>query len=219
MTESTLKNVPQVVNVQELKNNATAPSAAVGYVTASLACLSQWIILHSVGLPAGSSSAVVPVWLLPAELEVTRGAEWTANLRHTIGFQELSSPTGSNSCLINFQSLGVTYSVCRLPYVSLHVVHVTVIKSGKVDGLIYFFKYSWGSWVDTSTLMQTIDSKNPMMVSPPFLPLSRHSCFFKFLILFVWKSSGLKGRSSVWRLPVSPHATSKSWIIAARTDF
>uniref|UniRef100_A0A8B9X9L4 Nuclear pore complex protein Nup214 n=1 Tax=Bos mutus grunniens TaxID=30521 RepID=A0A8B9X9L4_BOSMU len=30
LTESTLKNVPQVVNVQELKNNATAPSAAVG---------------------------------------------------------------------------------------------------------------------------------------------------------------------------------------------
>ena len=62
-----------------------------------------------------------------------------------LGFRKLSSPTGSNSCLINFQSLGVTYSVCRLPYISLHVVHVTVIKSGKVDGLIYFFKYSWGS--------------------------------------------------------------------------
>eukprot|EP00069_Balaena_mysticetus_P006642 bmy_05352T0 len=33
LTESTLKNVPQVVNVQELKNNPTAPSAAIGYVT------------------------------------------------------------------------------------------------------------------------------------------------------------------------------------------
>ncbi|XP_060056378.1 nuclear pore complex protein Nup214 isoform X2 [Erinaceus europaeus] len=30
LTESTLKNVPQVVNVKELKNNPTAPSAAVG---------------------------------------------------------------------------------------------------------------------------------------------------------------------------------------------
>lgn len=30
LTESTLKNVPQVVNVQELKNNPTAPSAALG---------------------------------------------------------------------------------------------------------------------------------------------------------------------------------------------
>ncbi|XP_004849153.2 nuclear pore complex protein Nup214 isoform X2 [Heterocephalus glaber] len=30
LTESTLKNVPQVVNVQELKNNPTAPSAAIG---------------------------------------------------------------------------------------------------------------------------------------------------------------------------------------------
>nr|XP_031306577.1 nuclear pore complex protein Nup214 isoform X2 [Camelus dromedarius] len=30
LTESTLKNVPQVVNVQELKNNPTAPSAAMG---------------------------------------------------------------------------------------------------------------------------------------------------------------------------------------------
>ncbi|KAB0407108.1 hypothetical protein E2I00_004264, partial [Balaenoptera physalus] len=29
LTESTLKNVPQVVNVQELKNNPTAPSAAI----------------------------------------------------------------------------------------------------------------------------------------------------------------------------------------------
>lgn len=93
--------------------------------------------------------------------------------------------------------------MCCLLYVSLHVVHV-IIKSGKVEGLIYFFKYSWGSWVDTSTLTQTIDSKNPMMVSPPFLPLSRHSCFFKFLILFVWKSSGLKGSSSVWRLQFLP---------------
>uniref|UniRef100_A0A8C2NTY3 Nuclear pore complex protein Nup214 n=1 Tax=Capra hircus TaxID=9925 RepID=A0A8C2NTY3_CAPHI len=36
LTESTLKNVPQVVNVQELKNNATAPSATMGYVTASV---------------------------------------------------------------------------------------------------------------------------------------------------------------------------------------
>jgi hypothetical protein len=33
LTESTLKNVPQVVNVQELKSNSTAPSAAMGYVT------------------------------------------------------------------------------------------------------------------------------------------------------------------------------------------
>ncbi|XP_006748987.2 nuclear pore complex protein Nup214 [Leptonychotes weddellii] len=33
LTESTLKNVPQVVNVQELKNNPTATSAAMGYVT------------------------------------------------------------------------------------------------------------------------------------------------------------------------------------------
>ncbi|XP_073909073.1 nuclear pore complex protein Nup214 isoform X3 [Castor canadensis] len=30
LTESTLKNVPQVVNVQELKSNSTAPSAAMG---------------------------------------------------------------------------------------------------------------------------------------------------------------------------------------------
>uniref|UniRef100_A0A452QWN1 Nuclear pore complex protein Nup214 n=1 Tax=Ursus americanus TaxID=9643 RepID=A0A452QWN1_URSAM len=32
LTESTLKNVPQVVNVQELKNNPAATSAAMGYV-------------------------------------------------------------------------------------------------------------------------------------------------------------------------------------------
>ena len=63
---------------------------------------------------------------------------------HNWVFRKLSSPTGSNSCLINFQSLGVTYSVCCLPYVSLHVVHI-IIKSGKVEGLIYFFRYSWGS--------------------------------------------------------------------------
>ncbi|EHB00217.1 Nuclear pore complex protein Nup214 [Heterocephalus glaber] len=36
LTESTLKNVPQVVNVQELKNNPTAPSAAIGYVWLSV---------------------------------------------------------------------------------------------------------------------------------------------------------------------------------------
>lgn len=36
LTESTLKNVPQVVNVQELKSNPSAPSVAMGYVTAVL---------------------------------------------------------------------------------------------------------------------------------------------------------------------------------------
>lgn len=36
LTESTLKNVPQVVNVQELKSNPAAPSVAMRYVTALL---------------------------------------------------------------------------------------------------------------------------------------------------------------------------------------
>uniref|UniRef100_G1MD28 Nuclear pore complex protein Nup214 n=1 Tax=Ailuropoda melanoleuca TaxID=9646 RepID=G1MD28_AILME len=39
LTESTLKNVPQVVNVQELKNNPAATSAAMGYVT-------TWMVSH-----------------------------------------------------------------------------------------------------------------------------------------------------------------------------
>ncbi|KAK2494488.1 hypothetical protein MC885_010168 [Smutsia gigantea] len=44
LTESTLKNVPQVVNVQELKNNPPAPSAAMGYV-GILVCLGPGVVL------------------------------------------------------------------------------------------------------------------------------------------------------------------------------
>lgn len=33
LTESSLKNVPQVVNVQELQSNPSPPSVAMGYVT------------------------------------------------------------------------------------------------------------------------------------------------------------------------------------------
>ncbi|KAM6183933.1 nuclear pore complex protein Nup214 [Erethizon dorsatum] len=53
LTESTLKNVPQVVNVQELKNNPTAPSAAMGssvpYSTAKMP--------HPVLAPVAASQA------------------------------------------------------------------------------------------------------------------------------------------------------------------
>ncbi|XP_043772510.1 nuclear pore complex protein Nup214 isoform X3 [Cervus elaphus] len=53
LTESTLKNVPQVVNVQELKNNATAPSATVG----SSAPYSAAKAPHPVLTPAAANQA------------------------------------------------------------------------------------------------------------------------------------------------------------------
>lgn len=53
LTESTLKNVPQVVNVQELKNNATAPSATMG---SSVPC-SAAKTPHPVLTPAAANQA------------------------------------------------------------------------------------------------------------------------------------------------------------------
>ncbi|XP_065784305.1 nuclear pore complex protein Nup214 isoform X4 [Muntiacus reevesi] len=53
LTESTLKNVPQVVNVQELKNNATAPSATVG----SSAPYSSAKVPHPVLTPVAANQA------------------------------------------------------------------------------------------------------------------------------------------------------------------
>ncbi|XP_005408412.1 PREDICTED: nuclear pore complex protein Nup214 isoform X2 [Chinchilla lanigera] len=53
LTESTLKNVPQVVNVQELKNNPTAPAAAVG----SLVPYSTAKTPHPVLAPVAASQA------------------------------------------------------------------------------------------------------------------------------------------------------------------
>ncbi|XP_023556081.1 nuclear pore complex protein Nup214 isoform X3 [Octodon degus] len=53
LTESTLKNVPQVVNVQELKNNLTAPASAVG----SLVPYSTTKTPHPVLAPVAASQA------------------------------------------------------------------------------------------------------------------------------------------------------------------
>lgn len=58
LTESTLKNVPQVVNVQELKSNSAAPSVAMGYVWLFFV----FILWHHEG-PLLGRSTVVMVWL------------------------------------------------------------------------------------------------------------------------------------------------------------
>jgi hypothetical protein len=79
LTESTLKTVPQVVNVQELRSNPSPPSAAMGYVTALL-CTQPAVGCHGRSWSEGSTAATASVeaWAMEGWAAITKFlGRWT----------------------------------------------------------------------------------------------------------------------------------------------
>uniref|UniRef100_A0A8C3IFR1 Nuclear pore complex protein Nup214 n=1 Tax=Chrysemys picta bellii TaxID=8478 RepID=A0A8C3IFR1_CHRPI len=89
LTESTLKNVPQVVNVRELKNNASAPavSAVIGYDALVLYVLFSATFVVLVPLGQGTAKAVAAV----TSPTVTSTPVASAQFNQTFSFSSLGS--------------------------------------------------------------------------------------------------------------------------------
>ncbi|KAF4016769.1 hypothetical protein G4228_007697 [Cervus hanglu yarkandensis] len=116
LTESTLKNVPQVVNVQELKNNATAPSATVG----SSAPYSAAKAPHPVLTPAAANqakqgsliNALKPSGPPPASSQLSSGDKASGPVATKIETAVTSTPStvGQFSKPFSFSSSGTGFN-------------------------------------------------------------------------------------------------------------
>ncbi|XP_070310866.1 nuclear pore complex protein Nup214 isoform X3 [Odocoileus virginianus] len=116
LTESTLKNVPQVVNVQELKNNATAPSATVG----SSAPYSTAKAPHPVLTPAAANqakqgsliNALKPSGPPPASSQLSSGDKASGPVATKIETAVTSTPStvGQFSKPFSFSSSGTGFN-------------------------------------------------------------------------------------------------------------
>ncbi|KAL2782177.1 nuclear pore complex protein Nup214 isoform 3, partial [Daubentonia madagascariensis] len=114
LTESTLKNVPQVVNVQELKNNPTTPSAAMGSSVPYSAAKTPHPVLTPVAANQAKQGSLInslkPSGPTPASSQLSSGDKASGTAKTETIVTSTPSATGQFSKPFSFSPSGTGFN-------------------------------------------------------------------------------------------------------------